>query len=266
MTPAARDNRMKRFFTALLMLLCLAALPMNAAAETENDVYAALRGIGVPETYISQAAGLLTSGNSDGAGVYRNGKYYPYSELVGYIHDNSEMILEFCGIFADDSDAAMRAAERIAEQKGITIPASGTGKQSAAAQTSPAAPNAPAENGTTLPLLTAAATTTVTSTATETATSAETSSATSETSAETTAAETTVSGSLSAVTELTEASAVTLAAEISAAEISALPAETGMPAAAASAGAPHILMWCLVMLLSVGGIIGIVFMIKHNAE
>ena len=114
------------------MLLCLAALPMNAAAETENDVYAALRGIGVPEDYISQAAGLLASGNSDGAGVYRNGKYYPYSELVGYIHDNSEMILEFCGIFADDSDAAMRAAERIAEQKGITVPASGTGQQSAA--------------------------------------------------------------------------------------------------------------------------------------
>ena len=176
------------------------------------------------------------------------------------------MILEFCGIFADDSDAAMRAAERIAEQKGITVPASGTGQQSAAAQTSPAAPNAPAENGTTLPLLTTAATTTVTSTATETATTAETSSATSETTAETTAAEATASGSLTAAAELTEASAVTLAAEISAAEISDLPAETDVPAAAASAGAPHILMWCLVMLLSVGGIIGIVFMIKHNAE
>ncbi len=262
---------MKRFFTALLMLLCLAALPMNAAAETENDVYAALREIGVPEDYISQAAGLLASGNSDGAGVYRNDRYYPYSELVGYIYANSEMILEFCGIFADDSDAAMRAAEKIAEQKGITGSASVTGKQSAAEQTSPAAPNAPAENGTGLPALTQTVTTGSTLTATAAATTAETSSATSETSGETTtaattAAETTLSGSLTAAADLTEASAVTLAAEISAAEIADLPAETGVPAAAASSGLPHILFWSIIMLLSVGGIIGIVFMIKHNAE
>ena len=271
MTPAARGNYMKKMITALLMLLCLAALPLNAQAATENDVYAALRDIGVPESYIGQAAGVLAGGRSDGAGVYRGDRYYPYSELVGYIYANSEMILEFCGIFADDSDAAMRAAEKIAEQKGITGSASVTGKQSAAEQTSPAAPNAPAENGTGLPALTQTVTTGSTLTATAAATTAETSSATSETTAETAAAETTETGSLTAVTELTEASAVTLAAEISAAEISAaeisdLPAETGMPAAAASAGAPHILMWCLVMLLSVGGIIGIVFMIKHNAE
>ena len=75
MTPAARDNRMKRFFTALLMLLCLAALPLNAQAATENDVYAALRDIGVPESYIGQAAGVLAGGRSDGAGVYRGDRY-----------------------------------------------------------------------------------------------------------------------------------------------------------------------------------------------
>ena len=57
------------------MLLCLAALPLNAQAATENDVYAALRDIGVPESYIGQAAGVLAGGRSDGAGVYRGDRY-----------------------------------------------------------------------------------------------------------------------------------------------------------------------------------------------
>lgn len=91
-------------------LLCL-CLPMRVSAATEGDVYAALRSIGVPESYISQAAGMLARGTSDGAGVYRSdGTYYSYSSMVSYIYANRETILLYCGIDPDTGGAVTTTA------------------------------------------------------------------------------------------------------------------------------------------------------------
>ncbi len=90
---------MKRLFVICsIALLCL-CMPIKAYAASEGDVYAALRSIGVPEEYVSQAAGMLARGRSDGAGVYRSdGSYYSYAAMVNYIYANSETILLYCGI------------------------------------------------------------------------------------------------------------------------------------------------------------------------
>jgi len=93
----------------LIWILCgilVLLMPVRAEAAGVGDVYAALRDIGVPEEYVSQAAGVLARGTSDGAGVYRSdGSYYAYSDMVGYIYANRETILAFCGVGAETASA-----------------------------------------------------------------------------------------------------------------------------------------------------------------
>ena len=83
----------------ILCCICILLLPVKVSAAGVGDVYAALRDIGVPEEYVSQAAGMLARGTSDGVGVYRSdGSYYSYSDMVGYIYANQAVILAYCGI------------------------------------------------------------------------------------------------------------------------------------------------------------------------
>ena len=102
---------MKKILMILSAVLLFLCLPMRVHAATEGDVYAALRSIGVPESYVSQAAGILARGTSDGAGVYRgNGTYYSYSAMVSYIYANRETILLYCGIDPETGEAVTTAA------------------------------------------------------------------------------------------------------------------------------------------------------------
>ncbi len=248
MTPAARGKQMKLFFTALMMILCLAAMSLNVQAATESDVYAALRNIGVPESYIGQAAGVLAGGRSDGAGVYRGDRYYSYSELVGYIYANSETILEYCGIFADDSTVSQ-----------ISPATTAAAASTAAAATVTASTYAHTKTGTTVSALSTALTSAAASTSTEALTVSDTASATS---AEPVKA--TDSGSQTTVTTLSEGSATTVSSEISAAELSVPPAEAMATAAAASSEIPVVLIGSIMMIAAIGGICGIVFLIKSQ--
>ncbi len=94
-----RSDDLKKHLTLPFAMLLIFLLPLRASAAGVGDVYAALRDIGVPEEYVSQAAGVLARGTSDGAGVYRSdGTYYAYSDMVGYIYANRELILAYCGL------------------------------------------------------------------------------------------------------------------------------------------------------------------------
>ncbi|MBQ5339368.1 MAG: hypothetical protein J6Z40_09415 [Oscillospiraceae bacterium] len=105
---------MKKLIWILCGMLVL-LMPVCAEAASVGDVYAALRDIGVPEEYVSQAAGVLARGTSDGAGVYRSdGSYYAYSDMVGYIYANRETILAFCGVGAETAQTAITAGESAA--------------------------------------------------------------------------------------------------------------------------------------------------------
>lgn len=108
-----RSDDLKKHLTVLCGLLML-LMPLHVSAASVGDVYAALRDIGVPEEYVSQAAGVLARGTSDGAGVYRSdGSYYSYSDMVGYIYANRELILSYCGL--DGEQEAAATSETMAE-------------------------------------------------------------------------------------------------------------------------------------------------------
>lgn len=100
-------KRLQLLCTAYVLLLL--SVPVSAAGV--GDVYAALRDIGVPEEYVSQAAGVLARGTSDGAGVYRSdGSYYSYSDMVGYIYANKDTILAYCGVLSGETAPAETTA------------------------------------------------------------------------------------------------------------------------------------------------------------
>lgn len=115
-------KRMICTFCGALMLLMM--MPVTVSAAGVDAVYAALRDIGVPEEYVMQAAGVLASGTSDGSGVRRaDGTYYSYSDMVGYIYANREMILSFCGVSASTETAVpVTSVTQIASAETLTVP------------------------------------------------------------------------------------------------------------------------------------------------
>ncbi len=108
-------KRLQLLCTAYVLLLI--SVPVSAAGV--GDVYAALRDIGVPEEYVSQAAGVLARGTSDGAGVYRSdGSYYAYSDMVGYIYANKDTILAYCGVLSGETAPAETTAVTVDSAQG----------------------------------------------------------------------------------------------------------------------------------------------------
>ena len=71
-------KRTARIAAAAAVLLCGAALPMNASANSVEDVYNAMRKIGMPESMIQEAKLQYQNTEHDENGMSINGNYFTY--------------------------------------------------------------------------------------------------------------------------------------------------------------------------------------------
>ena len=71
-------KRTARIAAAAAVLLCGATLPMSASANSVEDVYNAMRKIGMPESMIQEAKLQYQNTEHDENGMSINGNYFTY--------------------------------------------------------------------------------------------------------------------------------------------------------------------------------------------
>lgn len=101
---------------AAAMLLGTAALPLHAAAASVEDVYAAMRRIGLPESMIQEAKIQYQNTEHDDAGMSVNGNYFTYevwADMVELYEDEiwEEVGRQFGVSGSDIKDAAQNPTE-----------------------------------------------------------------------------------------------------------------------------------------------------------
>lgn len=108
-------------------LLGTAALSLHAAAASVEDVYAAMRRIGLPESMIQQAKTQYQNTEHDDAGMSINGQYFTYdvwADMVELYEDEIwEEVGKQFGVSGDDiKDASQNAQDPEAPKTEPSVP------------------------------------------------------------------------------------------------------------------------------------------------
>ena len=136
-----------RICTAAAVLICGAALPVTAYANSVEDVYDAMRRIGLPESMVQEAKIQYQNTEHDSDGMEINGTYLTYDVWADMVEIYEDDIRAEVGKqFGVSGDAIKQAAEEDrtqAQQPAQTAPQSGN--SSAPAETNAAKQEQPAK-------------------------------------------------------------------------------------------------------------------------
>ena len=128
--------------SALLLSLCASAaacaclaLPVSAEGSVE-DVYAALRGIGFPESMIQEAKTQYQSTPHDENGMTIEGNYYPYDVLADMVELYEDQIWDKVGEQFGVSGAEIRRSMQ--QQPAVTGTSADSNTPAETTQTTPA--------------------------------------------------------------------------------------------------------------------------------
>ena len=129
---------------AAAVLLCGAAMPFAASAESVEDVYEAMRRIGLPESMVQEAKIQYQNTEHDDEGMTINETYLTYDVWADMVELYEDDIRNEVGKqFGVSGDAIKKAAEEErSQQPAETLPASES--SAAPAETAPAKTEKPA--------------------------------------------------------------------------------------------------------------------------
>lgn len=129
-----------RAAAASAMLCSLLAMPLHSAASSVEDVYEAMRRIGLPESMIQEAMLQYQNTEHDDEGMTINGTYFPYDVWADMVELYADDIWEEVGKQFNVSGADIKEAMSQQDQPAETTPAA---EQQGDAQ--PAVTEGPAE-------------------------------------------------------------------------------------------------------------------------
>lgn len=136
-----------RITAAAAVLLSAAALPVTASANSVEDVYDAMRRIGLPESMVQEAKLQYQNTAHDSEGMEINGTYFTYdvwAEMVEIYEDDirAEVGKQF-GVSGDAIKQAAEAERPQTQEPAQTAPQSGGSETKA--ETAPAKQDPPAK-------------------------------------------------------------------------------------------------------------------------
>lgn len=116
----------KQFFmraAAASALMCsLLAMPIHTAASSVEDVYEAMRRIGLPESMIQEAMIQYQNTEHDDQGMSINGQYFPYDVWADMVELYADDIWEEVGKQFNVSGAEIKEAMTKQDQPAETTP------------------------------------------------------------------------------------------------------------------------------------------------